>query len=317
MSNPKRLSQRNYGSYAIAASVLCLSASIGYFALQLASLEKVAESMALYRDVAPTLVKEVAQITEKIPFIINEVTAVRGEIPAILAEIAAVRAEIPSVLAEVAAVRAKIPEILIEVSALRRETIPAVLVETSMLQKITVPSVLAESKALRSEAVPGLIAESTALREKTIPAVLIEVKTTREELPALLAQANEIARSAGKSASEGAVSGIFSGIISAPLNLVTGVTGSVFQGKSLSEEERRLIAIASDKVLSKDYLQASETWSNSEMTSSGNVTITAMSVNRDERCRALTIKGYKKKASLGTTIVNVCHDSTGKWAIRK
>ena len=302
MSYSKNLPQRNYGSYAIAASILCLSASIGYFAMQLSSLDKVAESMALYRDVAPELVHEVAQITEKIPFIINEVTAVRGEVPAILAEIAAVRAQVPAVLAEVI--------------ALRRETIPAVLAETKILQSTTIPAVLAETEALRSKTVPVLIAESTALRENTIPMLLMEVKTTREELPALMAQANEVARSAGKSASEGAVSGIFSGIITAPMNLVTGLTESIFQGKSQSEEERRLIAIASGKVLSKDYLQASETWNSSELDSSGKVTITAMSVNRDTRCRGLTIEGEKNKKPLFTTTITVCQDGADNWKIR-
>lgn len=317
MSNSENLPQRNYGRYAIAASILCLSASIGYFALQLSSLEKVAESVALYRDVAPELVHEVAQITEKIPLIINEVAAVREEVPAILAEIEAVRAEIPSVLAEVAAVRAEIPAILTEISVLRRETIPAVLVETKMLQTITLPAMLAESNTLRSDTVPGLIAESTALREETIPTVLTEIKTTREEMPRLLAQAGEIARSAGKNASEGAVSGIFSGIFNAPINLFTGVTDSVFKGKSLSTEDRRLIGTASSEVLKQDYLLAAETWGSAETGSAGDVTITAMAVNGDERCRELSVKGYNKKKSLGTTVVNVCHDSSGEWKIRE
>jgi surface antigen len=303
MNNVENLPQRNYGSYAIAVSVLCLSISIFYFATQLSSLEKVAESMALYRDVAPELVHEVAQVSENIPIIINEVTAVRDEVPAILAEIAAVRLQIPAVLAEV--------------NALRLETIPAVLAATNTLQTTTLPTVIAESKALRSQTVPVLIAESTALREKTIPAVLTQMQKTREELPGLLAQANDIARSAGKSASEGAVSGIFSGIISAPINLVNGVTGSIFKGKSLSEQERNLIAIASSKVLSKDYLQASETWSSNVLAHSGTVTITAMSVNGDERCRSLTIKDNKINKPLASSVFNVCHNSAGKWAMRE
>lgn len=313
MSNPKKLPQPNYGTYAIATSVLCLSASIGYFALQLSSLEKVAESISLYHDVAPELVKEVAQITEKIPLVITEVASVRSEIPAIMAEIAAVRAEIPAILAEVAAVRSNIPAILTEVSALRRETIPEVLVVTKTFQTTTVPAVLAESKALRNNTIPVLIAESTALRETTIPAVLTEVKTTRVQMPKLLAQANEIARSAGKSASEGAMSGIFSGIISAPLNIVTDIKGTVFKGESLPDDDRRIIAIASEKVLSKDYLQAKEVWLNNQTARRGEVAITAMSVKGDKRCRILLIKGN----SMETTSVNVCHDSTGKWAILK
>jgi surface antigen len=303
MSYTENLPQRNTGSYAIAASILCLSISIGYFAMQLASLEKVAASVALYRDVAPELVHEVAQITENIPFIINEVTAVRGEVPAILAEIEAVRTQVPAILAEIV--------------ALRRETIPAVLAETKILQTTTLPALLVESNALRNQTIPVLIAESTALREKTIPAVLMEVKTTREELPALLAQADQVARSAGKNASEGAVSGIFSGIISAPMNLVNGLTESIFQGKALSEEERNIIAIASSNVLSKDYSQASELWSSSNMASSGNVTITAMSVNGDQRCRSLTLSGNKNKKPLVTSVFNVCLDSAGKWNLRE
>jgi surface antigen len=128
-----------------------------------------------------------------------------------------------------------------------------------------------------------------------------------------LAQASEIARSAGKSASEGAMSGIFSGIISAPLNIVTDIKGTVFKGKSLSDDDRRLIALASEKVLSKDYLQAKEVWLSNQSANRGDVAITAVSVNGDTRCRTLLIKGN----SMATTSVNVCHDSTGKWAILK
>lgn len=296
--------QKSYGSYAIALSLVCLSASITYFAQQLSSLEKVAASVALYRDVAPELVEEVAKITESIPLVVDEVSAVRKEIPLIMTEIAAVRATIPSVLAEVKAVRLEVPSVLSEVSALRKETIPAVLQETGVLQEKTIPAVLAESKALRSH---------------TIPAVLTEVELSRKELPSLLDQANEVARTAGKSASEGAVSGLFTGIIRAPLNIVGGMGESVFSGKKLSSEDSQLVSGASHKVLTTDRLNATEAWKNSTTGHSGTVSISAMSAQGDARCRvlALTFSGYKRKQDLNNSDVIVCHDSSGVWKIRQ
>jgi hypothetical protein len=136
-------------------------------------------------------------------------------------------------------------------------------------------------------------------------------------MPSLLAQASEIAHSAGKNASESAVSGIFSGIFNAPINLVMDMTDTVFKGKSVSKEDRRFIGTASSEVLKQDYLLAAETWGSAETGSADNVTITAMTVNGDERCRELSVKGYKKKKSLGTSVVNVCHDSNGEWKIRE
>jgi surface antigen len=79
------------------------------------------------------------------------------------------------------------------------------------------------------------------------------------------------------------------------MNLVTDVTNTVFKGKSVSKEDRRLIGTASSEVLKQDYLQAAETWGSAETGSAGDVTITAMAVNGDERCRELSVKGYKKK----------------------
>lgn len=301
MTDPSAQQQNNYGRYAIAVSVLCLAASITYFAQQLSSLEKVAETLAVYRDVAPELVAEVASISEKIPSVVDEVAAVRAEIPAVVAEVTAVRAQIPAVLDEV--------------SALRRETIPAVLVEIDALRKTTIPAVLDESQSLRSDTIPMVVTESTALREQTIPALLSEVKITREQMPELLAQANEVARSAGRNASEGAVSGFFTGLVRAPLNIASGVSESMFKGKSLTEIDKQMLTEASHKVLAKDYLEAKEVWENTASGRRGEVTISAMSVADDERCRTLSFNGYHKRKSLGATNVNVCHDAKGVWTI--
>lgn len=300
----KGVAEKNYGSYALALSLMCLAASIAYFAQQLSSLEKVATSVALYRDVAPELVEEVAKITESIPLVVDEVSAVREEIPLIMQEVAAVRATIPSVLAEIKAVRLEIPSVLSEASALRKETIPAVLQETEVLQKTTIPAVLAESKALRN---------------KTIPAVLTEVELSRKELPGLLDQANEVARAAGKSASEGAVSGLFTGIIRAPINIVGGMGGSIFAGKKLSKEDFEKVTETSHKVLSTDLLNATEHWNNPSSGHSGTVTITSMSAQGDDHCRvlSLTFSGYKQKKDLENTDVDICHDSSGAWKIRQ
>ena len=284
-----------YGHYAIAASLSLLAASIGYFSHQLSSLEKVADTLAVYRDVLPELILEIAAIKDQVPLILDEVSAVREQLPAVLQEIAAVRKQVPPILEQ-------IPPILKELSALRKDTIPSILAETQILQATTIPAVLLESQALREDA---------------LPALLIEVKATRQELPLLLSQANDVAKEAGKSASEGAVSGFFSGIIKAPLDLVAGVGGAFSVGGKLTARDKQLLAEASEAVIKKNYLAATQAWDNPKSGRRGDVTLTAMVVGDDERCRGLTYAGFKKRKVLGKTSIVVCHDEKGQWSINE
>lgn len=300
----------NYGHYAIAISIALLACSIVYFSTKLSSLEKAADSLAVYHDVAPDLVAEVEKISVQIPAIVREVALTREKIPAVLAEISAIRKVVPSVVEQ-------IPPILSEVSALRETTVPAVLVETAALRKETIPSVLNETAALRKKTIPDVLSESKALREDSIPSMMSEVRLTREEMPLLLAQAKDVARSAGQNASEGAVSGFFSGIIKAPLNLVSGVGGSIFKGETLTPRDKKLLTEASARVLDKNQLNAVEAWRNPESSRGGKITLTAMVVNEDERCRELTFDSHKGKKSLGEKVVVICHDEKGVWAINE
>lgn len=311
--------QPSYGSYAIAGSVLCLSASIVFFAQQLSSLEKVADTLAVYRDVAPELIAEVANISDQVPLIITEVAAVRAQIPAVLAEVAALRRDtIPAVLTEVTVLRRdSIPAILQATDVLQSTTIPALLIESEALRKDTVPLLITESTALREQTIPAVLLESQALREHTLPAILLEVKTTRQELPMILSQADAVARTAGQSASEGAVSGFFSGIIKAPMNFMTGVGGAFFKSGHLTTNDKELIAEASKLTLQKNYLGAVQSWSSSKSGNRGDITLTAMVVNNDERCRELTYKGFNGRKNLGEKLITLCHDQNGQWSIKE
>jgi surface antigen len=289
MKNPLVCQKSSYGNYAVAVSILCLAASIVYFAKQLSSLEKVADTLAVYRDVAPELIAEVANISDQIPLIVNEMESVRVQIPAILAE----------------------------VSALRKDTIPAILVESQALREDTIPLVMAESVALREQTIPAVLLESKTLREQALPAILLEVKKTREELPMLLTQATTVAKTAGKNASEGVVSGFFSGIIKAPINLMSGAGGAFSKSENLTVTDKKLINEASMLTLQKNYLGATQTWSNSNNDHRGDITLTAMVVNGDERCRELTYSGFKRREKLGKSLMVLCHDEKGKWSSKE
>ena len=304
MKNSAGNQQPSYGSYAVALSILCLAASLVYFAKQLSSLEKVADTLAVYRDVAPELITEVANISDKIPLIVNEVEAVRIQIPAILAEVSALRQD-------------TIPAILKTTGVLQGTTVPALLVESKALREDAIPLLITESIALREETIPAVLLESKILRERAIPAILLEVKKTREELPMLLIQANTVAKSAGKNASEGAVSGFFSGIIKAPINLMSGADGVFSKSENLSDADQELISAASMRLLKKNKLGAVQKWSNSSSGHKGDITLTAMGVNGDERCRELTYRGFKRRKELGKSLMVLCHNEIGQWSIRE
>lgn len=304
MTNPSVHQKPSYGSYAIAVSILCLAASIVFFAKQLSSLEKVADTLAVYRDVAPELITEVANISDQIPLIVKEVESIRTQIPAVLAEVSALRKD-------------TIPAILQTADVLQNTTVPALLVESKALREDTIPLVMKESVALREQTIPAVLLESKNLRERAIPAILLEVKKTREELPMLLTQATTVAKSAGKNASEGAVSGFFSGIIKAPINLISGAEGAFSKSENLSDADQKLITEASMLTLQKNYLGAVQKWSNSKNGHKGNVTLTAMVVNGDERCRELTYRGFKRRREVGKSLMTLCHDEKGQWSSKK
>lgn len=291
---------KSSSGYAVALSITFLSAAIVYFAQQLSALDNAAKSLAVYQDSMPGLIEEIASI--------------RAEVPEVLAESKAIRLALPEILAEVKAVRSEtVPALISETKALRTTVIPDLLNESSALRKNTIPNILKESTALRENTIPDILKESSALREKTIPDLLKEVKISREEMPALLDQANEIARSAGKNASEGAVSGFFTGVIRAPVNIVSSVGGSVFKGKALSSDDHQRISEATHKVLLADFLHAKETWENNKSLHHGDVIITSMSVNGDDLCRTLTLSAFKRKQSLAKSKLNVCRNSSGIW----
>ncbi len=304
------ITKAHAGYYAIAASISLLAGSIFYFSAKLSSLESAAKSLAVYHDVAPELVAGLVKTSNQMPVIVSEVGLIRQQLPELLSEITAVRKLVPVVVEQ-------IPPILAEAAALRENTIPAVLAESSALRKVTIPSVLLESGALRQETIPAVLSESKALRTDSIPSVVNEVKAAREDMPALLAQANEVARTAGQNASEGAVSGFFSGIIKAPINLVTGVGSSVFKGHSLTARDQDLLTNASVRVLEQNQLNASQSWHNPDSNGRGIITLTAMVVSNDERCRELTFQGFSGRRSLGTKVAVICHDEKGVWQLKE
>lgn len=299
----------SYGSYAVAASITLLAGAIFYFSVQLAAVGKVADSLALYRDVAPDIVKEVSLIREQIPRVLDQVDGIQAQLPKILDEVEAVRKEIPPILAEVKALRQNtVPALLAETEMLQKTTVPAILAESKMLRSDTIPAVLSETKQLRKNTIPAVLAESQQLRDSTIPAVLLEVKTTREALPGLIEQSESVIKTAGSNA----VSGIFTGIITAPFSLMSNVSTSIFSS-GLAKTDHDIIAKAAQSVLATNRLDAHKAWRNKKTGAHGEVTLIAMSVDGDSRCRELRFSAANTKKSLGKKDLYMCLDENNQW----
>jgi len=289
-------SKANLGLMALAVSIVFLAGALVYFASQLVNLKKAAASLAVYRDVVPKLVEEIEHVRRQTPLILKESAAIRAQLSQ----------QLPTLTAEVAAVRkmldTRVPEVIDEVGEYRRTV---------------VPEVLSESKFLRLSTIPAVLSESKALRQKTIPNVLHEVKMTRTELPQLLTQASDLARSAGKEASRGAVSGFFTGILTAPIDMMSGVANSAFKGDKLSKKDLLDVAKAGQQVLLMDEVGASQSWHNKKSGNNGIVSIEKMSVDGNESCRVLKFEAVSRGKNLQPHFATVCRGEDGSWLVSK
>lgn len=286
---PEQSPSKPYGQYAIAFSLTCLSAAIGYFAYQLNQLDSLSRQIEVYSELAPKIVEEVSLIRSQ-------------TIPATLKEVGQVRQTLDK----------NIPPILTEVAALRTDTIPPVLDEIAALRTDTIPPVLDEVSALRTDTVPPVLDEVAALRVDTIPAVLKEVATTREELPSIIIQAEQ----AVETASQGAFSGFLKGIVTSPFSLVSDA-GNAVLSQEYTQEDRELAIKAAYELVQLNQAGASRKWSNPKSGAYGTIELLALEVDGDTNCRKFKTDSKAKGKKAKTVNLATCLNSEGKWEAKE
>ncbi|MDG3086337.1 hypothetical protein P7F88_09540 [Vibrio hannami] len=172
-------------------------------------------------DTYPQLIEDVNQTTEKLE--VDQWLEVARTVEELLPKVIVLAEELDGTISDinktVASVDSKIPQILDEVRVVRSETIPSVLKTTDTLTKEAIPETLSELKSYRQDVIPPLLTEANGYRQGTIPAIISESEALREQVPELLAKADNLVEKS-KEISQRATQGAIEGVILSPVNIL-------------------------------------------------------------------------------------------------
>lgn len=270
---------RSFSIGLLAFSLICLSASIVYFTINLSHIGKeipdILMSIENTNDKIEALIKKIGPTRELIPPITNEVMEIRKQIPSIVKEVGEVRKQIPNILEEAKEVREQIPAII--------EAVDKIL---SM-----VPLVLDEVKTTR-EAMPPILSKADKI----------------------VANAKQM----GKTTTEGVVTGVITGIIKTPFKITGDLGKSLFgdlinNAEDVSDEDIELIKVALNQVLSSGQIGYTQKWSNPQSGNDGTVTL-KKSMKIDKRyCRIIAFKISIDKEDRINRDVTFCLNENFEW----
>jgi surface antigen len=258
---------RNFSIGLLAFSLICLSGSIVFFAIQFIHTK---------REI-PAILSGIESATEKVETVVKEAERVRALIPSITKEVAETRKQVPSILKEASEFRRQIEAIVEEADKINQQ----------------IPAALEEVKETRQQM--QIIIEEVNKIRPLVPLVLDEVKKTREAIPSMLLQADKIvtnAKQIGKTTTEGAVTGVVTGIIKTPFEIAGGLGKAIFKGlgenaEELTEKDMELIKLATYQILSTAKLGHTRKWSNQQSGNDGTVAMKKFSDIDGRDCRIL------------------------------
>ena len=270
---------RNFSIVLLAVSLICLSGSIVFFAIQFININ---------REI-PEILAGIEKATEKLETVVKEAERVRELIPSITKEVTETRKQVPSILKEVSEFRKQIPAILEEVNEINQQ-IPAALEEVKEIRPL-VPLVLDEVKKTR-EAIPSMLLKADKI----------------------VTDAKQI----GKTTTEGAVTGVITGIIKSPFEIAGGLGKAIFGGvgenaEEVTEKDLELIKLATYQVLSTAKPANTREWSNPQSGNNGTVTMKKFAEIDERDCRILNyIIRIDHKERINRD-VSFCLDEDSNW----
>lgn len=284
---------KNAASFAIAAAITCLAASLFYIGSQL-----------------PELNTNLSRINT-----LGEKTV--SELPAALEVAQQYETHIEPLLAEVAASREVADKALTE-SAAYRQQLPAIMAQMETLQSQLatlqgqLPNVL--------ERVDLALSESEQWRPITQVA-LVESEAWRANIPTYLARSEQLvanAREAGKEASAGAISGIFSGAIALPFQALENVGSFVdprsLSAKHLTDEDKKNMRTAVIELLQNPSVKIAS-WTSEKSSHSGTLEIIDSQTTDAGICHTFKVKSEFKRGKTDTSNREICKGRDGTWAI--
>ncbi len=217
---------------------LILAASIVYLG---SSIYQISQKISDVIDVYPQVLSDASEVTKELQIEdwIEFTKRLEVFVPQIIETVEKVQGTAADIERTAASIDSKIPSIVSEVNAIRSETVPAVLTEVATVRSESVPAVLKEASLYRQNVIPPVLVESKGYRNTTIPAVLSESEQLRQELPPMLAKADNIVENSKdimQQATIGAVEGTVKGVVLTPVNLLKEAGNNV-KNRVVSEDD--------------------------------------------------------------------------------
>lgn len=281
-------------------SIVLLAASIFYFSYALLHTIETArviseragavtQSLTPVVDLAPQFLDEADKLRQTTEGVVAEVTAVRETLPSVLAEVKATRETVPSILAETERLRLESQAIRKEV-ALTRAQIPAILEQLDAYQKLA-PQVLAESARIRQSIPPTL-----------------------DRIEALMAQADEVASSAG----ENVFTGMLAGIVKAPFKLIGHATSAIMpSGATISDTDKATLEQRIQAFLGTAKVGDTESYVSADGSLTWRYQLQSTSSRGNAVCRVLGLTTLEDRKKVKTTELTICLDEQGKWLVQE
>jgi hypothetical protein len=183
-----------------------------------------------------------------------------------------------------------------------------------------IPTILSSINNVSEAA--SAIAQETGEVRAIMPDILAELQKTREALPGILEQAEQVADKAQQTAKDvgkRAGSGVVKGIIGSPFYILGDVSKSVASHlglkntKGLTREDFELIRANVLTVLESDDIDSTITWENPDEKNRGTVTLVRQ-FERDGRiCKEIRVKLWARKKKIHDVLLEMCPQDDGTW----
>lgn len=250
------------------------------------------------------------KINRNIPSIVNEVTLINKNIDTITTKsIPDILKVIPDIIAQVDSVQSKIPLVIKETQAIRSTTIPNIISRIESMQQ-QIPSILKRIDTVNAKtpAITASISEVASMANqamlrvdsinKQIPEILATIKITNDsissyirEAKVLVAQADDIANTAGRDATKG----LLTGIISTPFDITRGIGGFIFGKRDdIKEEEIKELLSQTLLFLNKNNNDTETAWISSKINASGKIKVLKTYTKKGRLVKKLLIT-FKKE----------------------
>ena len=148
------------------------------------------------------------------------------------------------------------------------------------------------------------------------------LQKTREAIPGMLEQADQVAgkaQKAAKDAGKKAAGGVIEGIVTSPFTIVGDLGKSITSSlrlkdtKGLTREDFELIRANVLVILEDEEIGSTTTWENPEEKNSGTVTLIKQFEKDGRICKEIRVKIWARKKKIHDDLLEMCRQEDGTW----